>query len=243
MAGVEQFVGIPNVGGMFSASSTLPIMLFLLIAGILAIVLYCRSSRKWIFYWRGAMRAYVLNREGNGFTNPKPDRIRETEEGGRIEWESERWGDKFDATHLKKAVIVGQGTRGGIRKEVFLMRQAPLEWAEPAYLRDGEGVVKLTPLMSPGMKIALANAIVRKTKRSESQSWFEKNAGIIGFAILGLFMFITIVVLIQFATAQFSQIGGLIATASNELAQSNRLLTYALNATGALPTPVPGPPG
>jgi hypothetical protein len=255
MAGLEDLIGVPNVGSLFSASSTLPIMLFLLIGGILAIVLYCRSTRRWLWYWRGATRAQVLNREGNGFTNPKPDRIRETDEGGRIEWESERWGDKFDATHLKKAVIVGQGARGGVLKDVFLMRQAPLEWSEPTYVRESFKVknadgteeikerIKLTPMMCPGMKIALANAIVRKTKRSESQSWFEKNAGIIGFAILGLFMFITIVVLIQFATAQFSAIGGLVAQASNELAQSNRLLTYALNATGALPTPIPGPPG
>jgi hypothetical protein len=43
MAGLEDLIGVPNVGSLFSASSTLPIMLFLLIGGILAIVLYCRS--------------------------------------------------------------------------------------------------------------------------------------------------------------------------------------------------------
>jgi hypothetical protein len=223
------------------ASLPVAIVLFALIFG--GLILYLRQSRKWIFYWRDSIGALVQNYEGGAWSNPKPDRLRETFEDGKMVWESQRWGDKnIEATYLKKLVRVIPTSRGH-RKEVFLMRQRPGEWLAHGYETDKDGKVIVHPIMEDGMKIALANTIIRVAKRNEEQSWWDKNQGLVVMGFCFIMLLITTVIVTQFIGAQLNQTAQILAASTGELARTNQNLYYLLNSTGRIPTTPAPPPG
>lgn len=226
-----------------SMYSTIPILIIGVVLLVVGAVYFAYLKRLGPFYWIGSIRApYVRNLEGGHYIKVAGgDQLKEILEGGIRLYHSRLWNEKFPQDELTQQIIhkptkVMFGLKTvDVAEFLPIARKGPGKWTRIEFKENEQGIIEEYVERKELTDAKSAFAVMEaNNKKYAGEDLIEKYMPIISSFLMGIILFLTLIVMMQFLT---SALGGHIAAMNANTAAMLKLANATIARAGGVPLP------